>query len=859
MNWTQCRRWCAFLFVAVFALAGCDDPGITSFSAGASPIVMGASTTLTAVFANATGSVDQGVGTVASGTPYVVHPTSNTTYTLTIANGDGVTATKTVTVQVLQVVPPPAQPVITAPSSVTSGHPGYTASVAAQPGMTFAWTITNPGAAITAGADSNAITFTAGDAGPLTLGCTVTNAAGTSAHAQATVNVAPTLSFSAKGGKGLANDGGYGGYFEMDAYGADVKVLATGVVNTDVTLPTDLPYLGTNWVDVTTNTTLGVGSSGFHLTAGSDTVSNDSGPVTGIRVRPGATLTIQPNFDQDNADWDWDASTGTLEQVIITLSDGLVVEGTIKIAPKDLSAQGDGLGPDSADFRENNWTGGLFIASGGKLDLSGASNAAGPGGNGGNFYWRPESLNNAGTITTAGGAGSTSGGSGGNVEVYTTHGYAVSTGSVTSDGGAGGTGSGGGAGYINLESDWWDYGYLVAKGLFSATGGNGDAGGSGNSIHFYTNDGATIAAGTFRSYGGTSTGDASGGNGGYFYVESWGTVRVTGTIDTHGGNGAGSGSGGNGGYVELYAGSNYSQGSDSVEPDSQSVSLGANINANGGDGAYGGNAGFFNVYNDSNDATPAMSPMQLVGYSTIDLSGGDGHANGGSAGWGNYLETQVAYSNSGSYFAGSVTNEANFVMRGGKGETGSGGSGAGISMQTESDLYQPYNYGLTNSGSLDGSGGQGAVDGGYGGYFHLYGKYYLRNTGTISASGGNGGTGSGYTGNEIYLYSDVSLTSAGALYANGGNSDSGNGGRSGYIYINAANTATVTGSVAANGGNSTSANGGSGGYIWIMSQDAASQVSGSKSVSAGTGAGTPSSGEIWIDGLQVAGGRSHST
>ena len=658
-----------------------------------------------------------------------------------------------------------------------------------------------------------------------------------------------------KGGKGITAYGGTGGYFDVEGdTGADVKVLSAGTVNTDVSLPTQLPYLGIHPQDVTTDTTLSVAGSGFRLTAGSTTILNANGDqVTGIRVRPGVTLTIKPNLDTNNADADVNAATGTREEVRVYLSDGLIVEGAIKIATMDVAVAGDGAGVNSANFRIIG-VGGLFVASSGKIDVSGADNASGPGRNGGFFDAYPDAFNNAGVITTKGGTGTTDGGTGGYVYAYTGEGYAVSSGSITTDGGTGTAGYGGGAGWIDVESSN-GYGYLVAKGLFSATGGDGGTGGgNGSSVYFYTDWGAMIASGTFRSYGGNATVDGSGGSGGYVELYAYGITRVAGSIDTHGGNGLVSGGGGDGGNVELYVYENEAWGSGNYQPDSAGVSFGASVNANGGDGAWGGSGGYFYVWNDiSGAATIKGSPIQLVGYSKIDNSGGDGQTYGGDAGSWNYLESWGAYDGNYTYVAGGVSNAASFVMRGGNGATGNGGSGAGIYMETEYDSYAPYTFGVTNSGSLDGRGGDGATWGGGAGYFYLYGKFFLDNSGTINASGGSGGTDWSGSGNEIDLYSDVSLSSSGTLLCNGGTSESGNASDGGSIYVSAASKASVSGAVSANGGNSTTANGGSGGYIWIMSQDNLSQVSGTPSAAKGTGLGSPTNGEVWIDGMQVSG------
>ena len=79
---------------------------------------------------------------------------------------------------------------LTAPGIATVGATGLTASVPAQDGSSYAWTITN--GTITGGDGTNAITFTAGSIGLLVLDCTVTNAAGTAVSGGASIIVTAT-------------------------------------------------------------------------------------------------------------------------------------------------------------------------------------------------------------------------------------------------------------------------------------------------------------------------------------------------------------------------------------------------------------------------------------------------------------------------------------------------------------------------------------------------------------------------------------------------------------------------------------------------------------------------------------------
>ncbi|HEY6807224.1 MAG TPA: hypothetical protein VI160_00440, partial [Gemmatimonadales bacterium] len=75
-------------------------PSIQSFTASASSIATGGSATLTATYSNGTGSIDQGVGPIASGASVAVSPAATTTYTLTVSDTAGHLATAAVTVAV---------------------------------------------------------------------------------------------------------------------------------------------------------------------------------------------------------------------------------------------------------------------------------------------------------------------------------------------------------------------------------------------------------------------------------------------------------------------------------------------------------------------------------------------------------------------------------------------------------------------------------------------------------------------------------------------------------------------------------------------------------------------------------------
>jgi len=174
------RLWPALPFLLFLLLAapfGCGGntsapppaAAVQGFVAVNSDITAGEDALLTAVFANGTGEVDQGVGRVQSGVPVSVGPLAqDTTFTLTV-KGSSNTVTKTASVRV---VPAPIQPVIAVPAILTAGAAG-SASVPPQVGCTFTWTLS--GGTIQGSASSETLTFTAGTGGYLQLSCIATN------------------------------------------------------------------------------------------------------------------------------------------------------------------------------------------------------------------------------------------------------------------------------------------------------------------------------------------------------------------------------------------------------------------------------------------------------------------------------------------------------------------------------------------------------------------------------------------------------------------------------------------------------------------------------------------------------------
>lgn len=91
-------------------------------------------------------------------------------------------------------VVPPSAPVVTAPAKVTAGGTGYVASVAAQAGLSYAWTIN--GGTITSGGQGASATFTAGSSGVVGFSVVATDASGHASVpgvAQSTIYAAPVI------------------------------------------------------------------------------------------------------------------------------------------------------------------------------------------------------------------------------------------------------------------------------------------------------------------------------------------------------------------------------------------------------------------------------------------------------------------------------------------------------------------------------------------------------------------------------------------------------------------------------------------------------------------------------------------
>jgi hypothetical protein len=192
------------ILACALSFAGCEgsgggnappDPVVTvTVSPGADTVTTGLAASFTAtVSGTSNGDVawavsgGAGAGSVSSAGLYVAGGTTGVRWVVATSVADPDAADSA---EVLVVGAPVAT--VTAPVSATQGEAGLVASVPAQAGMTYAWTVV--GGVITAGAGTRQVTFTASAGATVQLGCTVTNLAGTAAQGTAAVMlVAPPV------------------------------------------------------------------------------------------------------------------------------------------------------------------------------------------------------------------------------------------------------------------------------------------------------------------------------------------------------------------------------------------------------------------------------------------------------------------------------------------------------------------------------------------------------------------------------------------------------------------------------------------------------------------------------------------
>jgi len=569
-----------------------------------------------------------------------------------------------------------------------------------------------------------------------------------------------------------------------------LQVLASGAADASFTPTASTANLGNNPLAVTAGTTIEVldpavpadepadgtpymvaSNSNLFIWNITGTWATQVGrtTVTGFSVAAGTTLTLALNYTT----YAW-----------VSLSNDIDNDGTI--TTEDNGALRGNLRLDLASYHGNS-----------TIDTSGTV----AGQSGGYVYIYPSVyFFNHGTINTSG-ADSTTGaaGSGGDVYVYANYGI-ENSGNITTDGGAasGAGTTGGNGGYLDLEADYSVYN----SGNLSCSGGDGvSLGGDSNGIYLLAGNsypGDLHNSGDLDMSGGDATG-GNGGDGGAIDMYAYGgDIINSGNLTTKGGDTTDpSSNGGDGDYIylDLYYQSSFTGYAWDDTP-AGDVLFSGNVDASGGlavtdAGATGsgGSGGYFYIYTDY-DYYPVGQRVALLGYTSIDASGGDGNY-GGTGGY-VYLFCDYGYDYRTDLYTAScnITNEVDINATGGSvvaaASTTPANGGAGGSVNMETDVYYgPYYPDLdkvVNSGNIDTSGGDslesttsGAGDAEY---VWFWGYNGVTNSGNITARGGDdlgtdaGTTGYGNYGDYVQLYAELGpVSNSGVLTTDGGDGE----------------------------------------------------------------------------------------
>lgn len=508
---------------------------------------------------------------------------------------------------------------------------------------------------------------------------TLVSAAAARAHLDTTLaGLAGTSVYTIdiSGGDGGFAGGNNLGYFnlEMDAGDGAIEILATGAADASFT-PTGAgaPYLGDRSLEISVDMELMVydtaidtppaavgvlyqkqGLYWIYVTDGDTDFSNDT-YLTGLSIAPGVTLTLNDVMGD---------GTG-----YVSFNNGLVNRGTITGADIDASQRLD------LKFEAENFVNLGRIESNGIL----------PGQNGGFVYILANGnaggdgdIINQGPILTYG-ANNSGGDAGNGGEVYAecyVNGRIENIALIDAHGGtaSGGAGAGGAGGDINIFSNY----DLNSAGHLIARGGDGvDQGGAGGSMNIWA-----VMRGSLRNSGtldlsGGSTRNGRGGWAGYLDFSTYGGDLISsGNVLAAGGDSGDmvesgpllDGLPGIGGYYSAFV---FPDTIDGSVPAGDAI-ISGNIDLSGGDSPLDGAGsgyvpgGLYVTITNVDDA--GSQKISLLGYASVDVSGGNGSDHGGVGG-------EILLENNG---IGPITNEALLLATGGDGDPLLSGSVGGV-------------------------------------------------------------------------------------------------------------------------------------------------------------------------------------
>lgn len=714
--------------------------------------------------------------------------------------------------------------------------------------------------------------------------CGGSSSSGNKAPTGLTNNDSGTYIISAKGGNAHYSAGDGGDISIEKAYSsAPLNISVSGLPDTRYEAPEVTINLGSNPLTITADSTI---SSDTAAIASGDlylynnrmysydgavdgvqdpVLGKETSVITGISIASGAVLTLDNNGSS----------------IELFLHNDLQNDGEIILTSNPSSNI-----PDLELYLQN------YLGSG-SINLAGQE----IGQSAGSLDIYATTIQNSGTFNTSGADGDSTNtaGSSSDVELISmvlTH----NSGSIVAKGGSNTESRAASANDIALYS----MRDVVNTGSINASAGNGVNSNSeynGGEIYLgasnlVLNTGNLSANGSSSIMNADETMGGEGGNGGEISISLGGEGAAqasprlinTGNIHVNGGNSADDNQvAGDGGSISIETYESNDGDKAYINPALMTIS--GNLLANGGNTTAtsgtmqntAGNGGDININHDAQVISEL--PTQIVGYSSINASGGDALISGRGGdieilGESNSSDEAEVYAPAPSVNVitdlisdgGTVTTPANdtYIPQAGR------GGNIELSISTEhSYLQNDLSLSFNGNASANASDVSNANDGSAGS-FEMYSAQQLTVRGSIALNGSNDtaipvadendGNNSGGNGGFTVLSSHFGNIDFDAqLTANGGNGQL-DGGEGGFFILQSSKKATVNGSISLAGGNASTSEvnsaeteGGNGGILNIVSNSLDTNINASHTITPGAGTNSGVSGGVFVDDKCISG------
>ena len=693
-----------------------------------------------------------------------------------------------------------------------------------------------------------------------------------------------TYIISAKGGNAHYAAGDGGDITIEKAYSsAPLNISVSGLPDTRYEAPEATINLGSNPLTITADSTI---SSDTAAIASGDlylydnriyrydgAVDGDNDPIigketsaiTGISIASGAVLTLDNNSSYIN----------------LYLYNDLQNDGEISLTSNPPT------GIPSLNLYLQNYLGS------GSINLAGQEIGQAAGSL--NIY--ANTIQNSGTFNTSGADGDSTNtaGSSSDVELISmilTH----NSGSIVAKGGSNTESRAASANDIALYS----MRDVVNTGSINASAGNGVNSNSeynGGEIYLRAsnlvlNTGNLSANGSSSIMNADETMGGEGGNGGEINIALGGEGAAqtsprlinTGNLNVNGGNSADDNQeAGNGGSININV--YESDEGDKTDINPVLMAISGNLLANGGNATAtsgtmqntAGNGGEINIEHSAQ--VTSDTPTHIVGYSSINASGGDALRSGRGGdieilGESNSSDEAEVYAP-----APSVNIITDLISDGGTvttppndNYTPQAGQGGNIELAIETEhSYLQDNLSLSFEGNVSASASDVSnANDGSAGYFQAFSPQNLTVSGSIALNGSNDtaipvagesdGHNEGGRGGFTYLLSQFGTINFDAqLTANGGNGQL-DGGEGGFFILQSSKKATVNGSISLAGGNASTSEvnnaeteGGNSGMLSIISNSLDTNMNASYTITPGSGTDAGVSGGVFVDDKCISG------